>query len=201
MTFETGVVGVDEAGRGPLAGPVVAAAVVFFKHVQIKALNDSKQLTADQRNEIRLEIETCALYGIGVVGVKTIDQINILQASLLAMCRALDQLAEAFDEASAVYVDGNQVPDYPKWRCEAIVKGDAKHASIAAASILAKTHRDRLMRVQADKYPQYEFDQHYGYPTPRHLALLKENGPSPIHRRSFARVRELYESPCLPLEV
>ncbi|MHB9138648.1 MAG: ribonuclease HII [Victivallaceae bacterium] len=184
--------GVDEAGRGPLAGPVVAAAVVFPLNARIPAVNDSKQLTEEQRVELRqaiLEVPGVQ-YGIAVVPVEKIDEINILQASRLAMRQAVSKLKEL----DFLLIDGLPVPDMPV-PCEAIVKGDAKSASIAAASILAKVHRDELMVELSRQYPQYGFEQHKGYGTEQHLAALKKCGVCAIHRRTFAPVRDIITPP------
>ena len=185
------VAGVDEAGCGPLAGPVVAAAVLFpcswletGLHTRLRGLNDSKQLTEEDRERYFLIITTHPeiSYGIGVVDVETIDQINILQAAHRAMNVALDQLRPP---AQHVLVDGRpvkslKVPHTP------IVKGDCKSYSIAAASVLAKVTRDRLMIELDRQHPGYGFAEHKGYSTPQHLAALRQLGPCAIHRRSFA---------------
>ena len=184
--------GVDEAGRGPLAGPVVAAAVVFPQHTRIPAVNDSKQLTENQRIELRqaiLEVPGVQ-YGIAVVAVEMIDKINILQASRMAMRQAVSRL----ENLDFLLIDGLPVPDMPV-PCEAIVKGDAKSASIAAASILAKVFRDELMVELAGQYPQYGFEHHKGYGTEKHLAALKTYGVCAVHRRSFAPVRDIIDPP------
>ncbi len=184
--------GVDEVGRGPLAGPVVAAAVVFPEGARIPAVNDSKQLTEERRIELRQAIlEVPGLqYGIAVVSVETIDKINILQASRMAMRQAVSQL----EKLDFLLIDGLPVPDMPV-PCEAIVKGDAKSASIGAASILAKVFRDELMVDLAGQYPQYGFEQHKGYGTEKHLEALKAYGVCAIHRRSFAPVRDIINPP------
>jgi ribonuclease HII len=184
--------GVDEVGRGPLAGPVVAAAVVFPKGTRIPAVNDSKQLTEEQRIELRQAILDVpgVQYGIAVVSVEMIDKINILQASRMAMRQAAGQL----ENLDFLLIDGLPAPDMPS-PCEAIVKGDAKSASIAAASILAKVFRDKLMADLARQYPQYGFEQHKGYGTEKHLEALKAYGACAIHRRSFAPVRNIIDPP------
>lgn len=184
--------GVDEAGRGPLAGPVVAAAVVFPRGVRIPAVNDSKQLTEQQRIELRQAILDVpgVQYGIAAVSVEMIDKINILQASRMAMRQAVSHLLKL----DFLLIDGLPVPDMPA-PCEAIVKGDAKSASIAAASILAKVFRDELMVELAGQYPQYGFEQHKGYGTAKHLAALKTYGVCAVHRRSFAPVRDIISPP------
>lgn len=181
------VAGVDEAGRGPLAGPVVAAAVILDDLHPIEGLNDSKKLTAARREKLYDEIRAKALCcSIAEASVEEIDRLNILQATLLAMRRAVMGLRL---KPVLVLVDGNRLPvlDVP---AEAIVKGDALVASISAASILAKVHRDRWCeRVDAD-YPQYGFSGHKGYGTAAHLAALQAHGASPLHRRSFAPVAQ-----------
>ena len=175
--------GCDEAGRGCLAGPVVAAAVILPERFAHPLLNDSKQLTESQRELLRPIIEAEALsWGIGVCSPEEIDQLNILQASITAMHRAVDQLVLS---PELLLIDGNRFRPYPGIPHECIVKGDATYRSIAAASILAKTERDRLMLELAQQYPGYGFAEHKGYPTPQHRAALAELGPSPVHRLSF----------------
>jgi ribonuclease HII len=181
------VAGVDEAGRGPLAGPVVAAAVILDDTKRIRGLADSKQLTPLARDRLYDEIRAKALCcSVGEASVEEIDTINILQATLLAMRRAVEGLRL---KPAKVLVDGNQLPRL-KVHAEAIVGGDAKVKSISAASILAKVHRDRLCLQLHELHPQYGFHEHKGYSTPAHLAALKAHGACPIHRRSFAPVRE-----------
>lgn len=182
------VCGLDEAGRGPLAGPVVAAAVILDPARPIFGLNDSKKLSARKREALALEIREKAIaYALGSASPAEIDRINILQASFLAMTRALEKLTVM--PTSAV-VDGNKCPalGIP---VQAIVKGDGKIACIAAASILAKTVRDEGMLALHERYPQYGFDRHMGYPTAAHFAALSAHGPCPEHRRSFAPVAQL----------
>ena len=175
--------GCDEAGRGCLAGPVVAAAVILPERFAHPLLNDSKQLTETQRELLRPIIEAEALsWGIGVCSPEEIDQLNILQASITAMHRAIDQLVLS---PELLLIDGNRFRPYPGIPHECIVKGDATYRSIAAASILAKTERDRMMLELAQQYPGYGFAEHKGYPTPQHRAALAELGPSPVHRLSF----------------
>lgn len=175
--------GCDEAGRGCLAGPVVAAAVILPERFAHPLLNDSKQLTESQRELLRPIIEAEALsWGIGVCSPEEIDQLNILQASITAMHRAVDQLVLS---PELLLIDGNRFRPYPGIPHECIVKGDATYRSIAAASILAKTERDRMMLELAQLYPGYGFAEHKGYPTPQHRAALAELGPSPVHRLSF----------------
>jgi ribonuclease HII len=180
--------GVDEAGRGPLAGPVVAAAVILDDLLPIKGLKDSKLLTARRRELLFDEIRAKALCcSIAQASVEEIDALNILQATLLAMQRAVDGLRL---RPHKVLVDGNRLP-LLKVLAEAVVKGDSKVRAISAASILAKVFRDRLCMELHALHPQYGFDGHKGYPTPAHLAALREHGACPQHRRSFAPVREL----------
>lgn len=179
--------GVDEAGRGPLAGPVVAAAVILDELQPIKGLADSKVLTALKREKLFDEIRAKALcFCIAEASPEEIDRLNILQATLLAMQRAVSGLRL---KPTLVQVDGNRLPKLPM-PAEAIVKGDAKVPAISAASILAKVTRDRQCLTMHETYPAYGFATHKGYPTPEHLAALREHGPSPWHRLSFAPVRE-----------
>lgn len=182
------VCGVDEAGRGPLAGPVVAAAVILDPQQPIAGLNDSKKLSAKRREALAMEIRERALaWAVAEASVDEIDRINILQASFLAMRRAVEGLRLRPEKA---LIDGNRCPalDCP---AEAIVGGDGKVASIAAASILAKTVRDAGMLELHAEFPMYGFDRHVGYPTAFHLQALREHGPSRVHRRSYAPVAQL----------
>ena len=180
--------GVDEAGRGPLAGPVYAAAVVLDAGKPIEGLKDSKLLSASRREFLSVSIRARALaYSVAHATVEEIDSLNILQATMLAMQRAVEGLGMLPDEA---WIDGNRCPAL-SCRTRAIVRGDRLHAVISAASILAKTERDAEMRRMHERFPQYCFGRHKGYPTPEHLALLERYGPSEIHRRSFAPVRRL----------
>ncbi len=180
------IVGVDEAGRGPLAGPVVAAAVLLCEG-GIAGLDDSKKLTAKRRGALEMEIKARCRWGVGEASVAEIDRINILQATFLAMTRAVEALG--FDPHE-VLVDGNRLP---KWRysARAIVGGDALHPCISAASILAKEHRDRFMVAAARDYPGFGWERNMGYGTPEHLAALRRYGPTPHHRASFAPVAQL----------
>jgi len=179
--------GVDEAGRGPLAGDVYAAAVILDPKRPIQGLTDSKKLSARRREVLAEEIKSQSLaYAIAWATVAEIDSINILQATLLAMQRAVGQLST---QPSLVQIDGNRAPVLPM-RVQTIVKGDLTVAAISAASILAKTARDASVLVLHDAYPDYGFAQHKGYGTAQHLACLKALGPCPAHRRSFAPVRE-----------
>jgi ribonuclease HII len=181
--------GVDEAGRGPLAGPVYAAAVVLNPERQIRGLADSKILTADKREILFDRICERALgWHIAYATVEEIDSINILHASMLAMQRAVQGLAAQGVIPDLVQVDGNRCPQVA-FPVEAIVKGDAKVRAISAASILAKVARDRNLVELHAQYPEYGFDSHFGYPTPQHFAALDRHGPTPHHRRSFAPVR------------
>jgi ribonuclease HII len=182
------IAGVDEAGRGPLAGPVVAAAVILDDLKPIRGLNDSKLLTPLARERLNVQIHAKALcFCIAQASVEEIDRLNILQATLLAMRRAVEGLRL---RPNKVLVDGNQLPRL-KIAAEAVIGGDAKVKAISAASILAKVYRDRLCQELHLEHPQYGFDGHKGYATPEHLAALKEHGVCPHHRRSFAPVREL----------
>ncbi len=179
------VCGIDEAGRGPLAGTVVAAAVILDPLRPIAGLNDSKKLSEKKRDALALLIRERAIaWAVASASVEEIDRLNILHATMLAMQRAVAALSV---RPTAAMVDGNRCPklDVP---CEAIVKGDGKIASIAAASILAKTVRDAEMMVLHAQYPMYGFDRHMGYPTVAHFNALEEFGASPVHRRSFGPV-------------
>ncbi|MBL0029505.1 MAG: ribonuclease HII [Rhodanobacteraceae bacterium] len=183
------IAGVDEAGRGPLAGPVVVAAVILDPTRPIDGLNDSKQLSEVRRNALDREIRERALaFHVVEVDTALIDRHNILQATLIGMRAALLGLHIAADEA---LIDGNTLPSDLPCRARAIVDGDALIAEISAASILAKVHRDRLLVELDAVHPGYGFAIHKGYPTPEHLAALKRLGPCPAHRRSFAPVKRL----------
>lgn len=185
------VAGVDEAGRGPLAGDVYAAAVILDPHNTIEGLADSKTLSEKKREYLAQAIKSRALsWSIAVATVAEIDELNILQATLLAMKRAVEGLSV---EPELVWVDGNQSPRL-SCRVQTIIKGDALVPAISAASILAKTARDHDLQRLHVLYPQYAFDQHKGYGTALHMARLKQYGPSPVHRRSFAPVRACLES-------
>lgn len=180
------VAGCDEAGRGPLAGDVVAAAVILDPRRPIEGLADSKKLTERARTRLFEEIRAkAAAVGVGRASPQEIDDINILQASLLAMSRAVAALAPA---PAFVLVDGNRCPAW-RYECLAVVKGDEKVASISAASIVAKVVRDRELGELDARYPDYGFAQHKGYPTAKHLDALQRFGPTPAHRRSFGPVR------------
>ncbi|MDO9366534.1 MAG: ribonuclease HII [Methylotenera sp.] len=194
------ICGVDEAGRGPLAGAVYAAAVILNPDKQIQGLADSKKLSEKKRDALAIEIKQHALaWAIASSSVEEIDHINILQASLLAMKRAIEAMQAQFNMASElgdilVQVDGNKCPKI-SLPCEAIIKGDSKVQAISAASILAKTARDAELYALDKQYPLYGFAQHKGYPTTAHVALLQQHGVSPVHRRSYAPVRILLNSP------
>ncbi|AAM73476.1 MAG TPA: ribonuclease HII [Chlorobaculum sp.] len=188
------VCGIDEAGRGPLAGPVVAAAVVFPRHFRptgiFAKLDDSKKLTAELRDELALAIrESAESWALGVVDAETIDRINILQATMLAMNLAVESLGST---PEFLLVDGNRFRPVLPIPYQTIVKGDSKVFSIAAASVLAKTHRDELMTTSAAEYPEYGFEVHFGYPTARHVEAIARHGRCAIHRQSF-KLRKLGE--------
>ena len=191
------IAGVDEAGRGPLAGPVVAAAVIFKKNIQLKGVNDSKLLSEKKREKLFEEIiKTASTYSVAAVEQDVIDDINILNATMLAMKQAVDNLKIKPD---LILVDGNRkfrtdIPVIP------IVKGDSKSFSIAAASILAKVTRDRLMKNLAKDFPQYSWDSNKGYPTRQHREVIKKIGPSPVHRRTFLK-KLLSEQQILEFEL
>ena len=180
------IVGVDEAGRGPLAGPVVAAAVILCAE-GIDGLDDSKKLTAKRRAALEEQIKSRCHWGIGEASVAEIDSVNILQATFLAMTRAVEALGV---EPVEILVDGNRLP---RWRyaARAVVGGDAIHPCISAASILAKEHRDRLMVTAAQDFPGFGWERNMGYGTAQHLAALRLMGPTPLHRTSFAPVAQM----------
>lgn len=187
LHFDNGIqviCGVDEAGRGPLAGPVVAAAVILPPHVVIPGLNDSKKLSDKRRRELFPVIQDQAIaYGIGIATHEEIDHINILQATFLAMERAINNLPV---KPELALIDGNREKDFGI-PVQTVIKGDSRSASIAAASILAKVTRDDMMLELAKEYPQYAFEIHKGYGTKAHYAALTEHGPSPIHRMTFLK--------------
>lgn len=179
------VCGVDEAGRGPLAGPVCAAAVILPENCEIEGLNDSKKLSEKKREALYDVIKEKALsYSIAFASVEEIEEFNILEATFIAMNRAIDSLDTKADYA---LIDGNRVPKGIKIPCETVIKGDAKSASIAAASILAKVTRDRLLLEYDKQYPEYNFKKHKGYGTKEHTDLILKYGVSPIHRPSFLK--------------
>lgn len=182
------VCGVDEAGRGPLAGPVFAAAVILDPSRPIIGLRDSKKLTAERRELLAVQIKECALaWSIAECSEEEIDTLNILQASMLAMKRAVEGLSIL---PTLALIDGNRCPVMIV-RAEAIVKGDDKVQAISAASILAKTARDAALHILHTQYPLYAFDQHKGYPTALHMERLRLHGVSPVHRKSYAPVRAM----------
>ncbi len=199
------MIGIDEAGRGCLAGPVVAAAVILPNPCPISGLDDSKKLNADDRESFALDIQTHASYGIGLVWQRDIDSMNILQATFHAMSKAIKGLVlrhvrkHGTLPPSMLHIDGNKtIPSnildayWPKYihtpRQEAIVQGDGLLAHISAASILAKTHRDKVMNILDARWPKYNFAKHKGYGTKEHLEALEQYGPCPLHRKTFARV-------------
>jgi ribonuclease HII len=188
------IAGIDEAGRGPLAGPVVVGAVVLPEEIDLPGLNDSKQVKEEAREALFDRIcKQAVAYGIGVVEVEYIDRHNILQATYEGARRALREMSARFGVvADYLLTDCLKIPGVSQ-PYEAIVKGDASSYSIAAASILAKVTRDRLMDEYASKYPEYGFDRHKGYPSPEHLAAIERHGPCEIHRRSFAPIKQLMQ--------
>jgi ribonuclease HII len=186
----TCIAGIDEAGRGPLAGPVVAAACILSQKSMFEHLNDSKQLTPERRELLYAEITTHpeTHYGLGLIDVETIDRVNILQATFLAMQQAVSQLKIVPDH---LLIDGNQLPPFTI-PALGVVEGDAHSISIAAASILAKVTRDRLMVEWDRKWPEYGFKKHKGYATPEHVEALRKHGPCPLHRQSFEPVKSSF---------
>lgn len=189
------IVGVDEAGRGPLAGPVVAAAVVLCKP-RPAGLDDSKKLTRERRAELEGAIKRRCRWAVGVVDVADIERLNIFGATMLAMTLAVEALCAEFEDHPAeVLIDGNLTPAGRcagwRWNARPIVGGDAIEPCISAASIIAKEHRDRMMRGLADVHPHYGWERNAGYGTPEHLAALRRHGPTPHHRRGFAPVAQL----------
>ncbi|MGB3795463.1 MAG: ribonuclease HII [Alteraurantiacibacter sp.] len=193
------IAGVDEAGRGPLAGPVVAAAVLLCKP-RPKGVGDSKKLTAKARAEAEVAIRRRCAFGIGVVDVDAIDRLNIFGATMLAMSRAVRGLCEVLGDTMGEHrlqtlIDGNLTPQgrCPEWQwpARAIVGGDGKEPAIGAASILAKEYRDRMMVAAAKRHPHYGWERNKGYGTQDHLEALRQHGPTPLHRRSFAPVAQL----------
>ena len=194
IEFPQPLAGVDEAGCAPLAGPVVAAACILDREKFPRGIDDSKNLPLDKRESIYARLVKCAAWGVGVASVEEIDSINIYWARMLAMTRAVEALGL---EPAWVLVDGNATP---RWQrpSKAIVDGDAKCRSIAAASIIAKVTRDRMMVDYARDYPGYGWEHNRGYPTPDHRRALRELGPTPLHRRSFGFVREMCEAVAQP---
>lgn len=183
-SYEKIIIGVDEAGRGPLAGPVVAAAVIIDKYLdEFELINDSKKLSEKKREKLFDTIlENCKV-GVGIATVEEIDSLNILNANFLAMRRALEDL----EEEGFVLVDGNHLIREYQGEQEFVIKGDGKSLSIAAASIIAKVTRDKIMEKVSEEYPQYEFSKHKGYGTKVHREKILEFGPSPVHRKSFLK--------------
>jgi len=183
------VAGIDEAGRGPLAGPVVAASVIFPDTINIKNINDSKQLSPEEREDLYMEILDKAIaIGVGIVDNNIIDKINILQSTYKAMLRAVEKL-EIMPEV--ILVDGYPIPNSPI-KQEGIIKGDSKSISIAAASIIAKVYRDRIMEFYGIEYPEYDFSSNKGYGTKKHIEVVMKVGPCEIHRKSFSPIKELF---------
>ena len=182
--------GVDEAGRGPLAGPVVAAAVILDRDRFPRGIDDSKVLTAAERESLYRRLSDQAAVGVGIASVEEIDRLNIFWATMLAMARAVDALPLA---PAMVLVDGNICPRWER-PSKPVVGGDAKCRSIAAASIVAKVTRDRIMAAHAAEHPEYNWASNKGYSTPDHIAALARHGPTPLHRRSFWRVRAAHEA-------
>jgi ribonuclease HII len=194
LDFPQPLAGVDEAGCAPLAGPVVAAAVILDRDKFPRGIDDSKNLPIDKRESLYARITSCAAFGVGIASVEEIDKINIYWARMLAMSRAVEALGM---EPAWVLVDGNATP---KWQrpSKAIVGGDAKCRSIAAASIIAKVTRDRMMAEWADEYPGYGWEHNRGYPTPDHRRAIRTLGLTPLHRRSFGLVRAIEEGHAQP---
>jgi ribonuclease HII len=186
------VAGVDEAGRGPLAGPVVAAAVILCEG-GIEGLDDSKKLSAKRRAVLEAEIKARCIFGIGLASVEEIDAINILQATMLAMTRAVEALCQKNGgvDPDHVLVDGNRLPKW-EYKAEAVIGGDAIHPCISAASIIAKEHRDRIMIAADADYPGYGWASNMGYGAALHMDALEKLGPTPLHRRSFAPVARFF---------
>ena len=184
QVYETPIIGVDEVGRGPLAGPVISAAIVLNKEKIPEGINDSKKLSKKKREVINEELISQHKFAIGIASVEEIDKINILQASLLAMKRAVLNLNI---KPQTILVDGNKLPDL-EYNMYPIIKGDSKSISIAAASIIAKVYRDKLMQDLSLKYPGYYWEKNSGYGTKQHLLALDNLGVTPIHRKSFAPI-------------
>ena len=182
LNYDKKIVGVDEAGRGPLAGSVVAAAVIVKNHEPLSEINDSKKLSEKKREKLFDIIKENCIVGVGIVDEKEIDKINILNATFKAMREAISNLKEEFD---LILVDGNHKIRGCELENECIIKGDGKSLSIAAASIIAKVTRDRMMKEEAEKYPEYGFERHKGYGTKLHREKIVEFGACEIHRRSF----------------
>lgn len=192
-----GVAGVDEVGRGPLAGPVVACAAILPKDFDCSGLADSKTLKPWEREEQAARIRECGAVSIAIISHSEIDRINILEASMLAMKQAIEGLRLPPSQA---IIDGNRCPTGLKCQAMTMVRGDGQYASVAAASIVAKVERDRIMSEYAASYPRYGFHKHFGYGTPEHLEALRLYGPCPIHRRTFAPISEMLNQPKLAFE-
>jgi len=191
-SFPAPLCGVDEAGRGPLAGPVVAAAVILPARDAPTGINDSKKLTEKTRARLYAEIRACAVVGVGVVHPEEIDRLNIYWATMKAMTLAVDEVVETLGcHPAHVLVDGNKLPKWD-YAATAIVGGDAKSLAIGAASIVAKHLRDQMMIEAAAEWPAYGWHSNKGYGSAVHLAALREHGPTPLHRRSFAPVAQCY---------
>lgn len=197
LTHIPGAIGVDEAGRGPLAGPCVVAAVRLPDGFDFEGLDDSKAIDHKRRESLEKRIRENAEHRLVVVGLEAIEKRNILHATLDAM----EAAALGLDSGEGrILIDGDKTPFCLQSRAEAIVDGDATYACIAAASILAKTERDRIMTAYAAEYPAYGFDRHFGYATPEHLAALREHGPCPIHRITFRPICDMLAQPCLTFD-
>jgi ribonuclease HII len=192
MLARMAICGIDEAGRGPLAGPVVAAAVILPRKGRPKGLDDSKQLTPETRDALAAKIRAVAVVGVGVASVEEIDTLNILRASHLAMRRAFDELVKLQTPVAAI-VDGNMAPDLP-CPVEWVIDGDVIVPIVSAASIIAKVERDRMMTELCAQYPGYAFSKHKGYSTPEHQEALARLGPCAIHRRSFKPVQDALQA-------
>lgn len=188
FNFHQFICGVDEAGRGCIAGPVVAAAVILPKDFVHDFLNDSKQLTEVQRNELRPIIEKNAIaFGVGIIDNTKIDEVNILQATYLAMHQAIEQIKQKID---VLIIDGNRFKAYKNIPHQTIIKGDGKYIEIAAASVLAKTYRDEIMENLSLEFPEYQWQKNKGYPTIKHREAVKENGSCIYHRQTFRLLKE-----------
>jgi ribonuclease HII len=211
MIHMPSVAGVDEAGRGALAGPLVVAACVLPWNFRLPGLDDSKKLTPAQRERLAPQIKTRCRWAVEIVPVEEIDRLNVLWATMEGIRRALAALAQPAPQPSApsgraikpepvfakALIDGDRIPPDLPWPAEAVVGGDARIANIAAASILAKTTRDALLENLAHEHPAYGFERHYGYGTPEHFAAIARHGPSPAHRRTFSPTKDILSQPTL----